>query len=218
MLDSVNAFVGANAVWLLLSVIVGLTIVFFISLSILQGEIRQAHSKANTSARMFNIMVGNAATPFMYYLLDKNFKAPTRGHKGDAGLDLYVRAMEYLDKDNNVLSKHDPNTPALATKIRYFYNIKIALPRNKAGFLRMRSSVSEYDVRMSNADGTIDRIYRGEIMAIFDIIGPRHYKVGDKGAQLVIVDVNENDWIEVDDVAHLGYTERADGGYGSTGK
>lgn len=82
--------------------------------------------------------------------------------------------------------------------------------------IRPRSSIYKTGMMLSNSLGTIDYSYRGEIMAVFYHVIPSLpiYKIGDRIAQLHL-DVTETiDWAEV---TELSSTERATGGYGSTG-
>lgn len=83
--------------------------------------------------------------------------------------------------------------------------------------LRVRSSIWKTGMVLSNAQGTIDETYTGEISAVFYHVMPnmRRYKVGDKVCQICLERTEPLDFIEV---SELRATVRGDGGFGSTGK
>ena len=82
---------------------------------------------------------------------------------------------------------------------------------------RPRSSVWKTGMVLSNCEGTIDEIYRGQVFAVFYHVMPDlpRYEVGDKIGQLKLGVTLAMDFEVVDD---LGDTERGAGGYGSTGR
>lgn len=83
--------------------------------------------------------------------------------------------------------------------------------------LRPRSSIYKTGMVLSNAVGTVDDLYRGEVSAIFYHVFtemPR-YRVGDRIGQIKLGFTLP---IEFEEVDELGRTLRGDGGYGSTGK
>jgi dUTP pyrophosphatase len=95
--------------------------------------------------------------------------------------------------------------------------VRIALPPGYEAQVRPRSGLADqYGLSMVNAPGTIDSDYRGEIQVILVNLGqePVTIRRGDRIAQLVIAPVAQAVWKEVDS---LPATERADGGFGSTG-
>lgn len=82
---------------------------------------------------------------------------------------------------------------------------------------RPRSSVWKTGMVLSNCEGTIDELYRGEVSAVFYHVFsnmPR-YKVGDKIGQIKLGMTLPMDFKVVD---KLSETIRGDKGYGSTGK
>lgn len=83
--------------------------------------------------------------------------------------------------------------------------------------LRPRSSVWKTGMVLSNCEGTIDELYRGEASAVFYHVLPNmpKYEVGDRIGQIKIGVTEAVEWQEVDE---LSDTERGDGGFGSTGK
>lgn len=82
---------------------------------------------------------------------------------------------------------------------------------------RPRSSVWKTGMILSNCQGTIDELYRGEVCAVFYHIMTNmpKYEVGDRIGQIKLGYAEKIQFIEVDE---LSKTERGDGGYGSTGK
>ena len=82
---------------------------------------------------------------------------------------------------------------------------------------RPRSSVWETGMILSNCEGTVDELYRGEVSAVFYHVLPYmpKYKVGDKIVQFKIGLTEPITFVEVDT---LSDTERGTGSYGSTGK
>ena len=70
-------------------------------------------------------------------------------------------------------------------------------------------------MRMANGVGLIDRDFRGEVSAVFDVIGDGKllYGVGERVAQMIIVPAP---MFQLEQVDELSTTSRGDGGYGST--
>ena len=83
--------------------------------------------------------------------------------------------------------------------------------------LRPRSSIWKTGMSLSNCEGTIDELYRGEVCAVFYHIMPNmpKYEVGDKIGQVKLGFTLPINFVEVEE---LSETERGSGGYGSTGK
>ena len=82
---------------------------------------------------------------------------------------------------------------------------------------RPRSSIWKTGMILSNCEGTIDELYRGEISAVFYHVMPNmpRYKVGDK---IIQIKIGFTQSIEFDEVNELSETERGKGAYGSTDK
>lgn len=83
--------------------------------------------------------------------------------------------------------------------------------------LRTRSSVWKTGMVLSNALGTIDEGYTGEICAVFYHVMPSLliYEVGERIGQIHIQIAPKMEFEETDE---LSSTDRGEGGYGSTGK
>ena len=81
---------------------------------------------------------------------------------------------------------------------------------------RPRSSVWKTGMVLSNSEGTIDELYRGEVSAVFYHVMPNmeRYKVGQRIGQIKIGITTPIEFVVVDE---LDETERNSGSYGSTG-
>ncbi len=91
------------------------------------------------------------------------------------------------------------------------------LPAGYEAQIRPRSGLAlKHGVTIANAPGTIDSDYRGEITVILLNNGNQAFTIirGMRIAQMVFAAVTIVDPVEVD---NLGETERATGGFGSTG-
>ena len=82
---------------------------------------------------------------------------------------------------------------------------------------RPRSSIWKTGMILSNCEGTIDELFRGEVSAVFYHIMPNmpKYEVGDRIGQIKLGATEKLEFIEVDE---LDETERGNGSYGSTGR
>lgn len=114
------------------------------------------------------------------------------------------------------ISKDGMNNPHMVN-----YQIKCAMYKNdqpQAYYLYARSSIYKCGLRMANSVGIIDRGYRGDICAVFDVLSDvkdieqyqRINQICHPNLEPFIVKV-------VDSLDKLGTTERGEGGFGSTG-
>jgi dUTP pyrophosphatase len=135
--------------------------------------------------------------------LDPDLPLPEYARAGDAGLDLIAA------DDVSLAPGHRAAVPT---------GIAVAIPDGYAGFVHARSGRALREgLALVNAPGLIDAGYRGEIKVIvvnLDDAKPVHLKRGDKIAQLVIQPVAT---VELEPVEDLPPSQRADGGFGSTG-
>ncbi len=95
--------------------------------------------------------------------------------------------------------------------------IAVALPPGHAGLVIPRSGhARRAGVGLVNGPGLIDSGYRGEIevLLINHGVAPVTFAKGDRIAQLVVVEVPDVVWEEVDS---LDPTTRGESGFGSTG-
>ncbi len=135
--------------------------------------------------------------------LDKSMPTPSYAKGGDAGADLST-AIDF--------------TIAPGERKLIPTGISIALPDGYAAFVHPRSGLAiKYGVSMVNTPGTIDAGYRGELQVILinhDLTQSASFKKGDRIAQLVIQRVERAEFVEV---TQLPGSQRATGGFGSTG-
>lgn len=141
--------------------------------------------------------------------LHKDAVIPKYAKIGDAGLDMAAVSHEY----ENATGCHVYKT-----------GLAIEIPENHVGLLFPRSSLSKYEMVLTNHVGVIDSGYRGEICFKFkEFYGEQDldsntinlYNVGDRVGQLLIIPYPQ---IEFEEVEELSKTERGAGGYGSSGK
>lgn len=136
--------------------------------------------------------------------LDDDLPLPAYARSGDAGLDLLSTADVTLAPGERA---------AIST------GIALAIPAGYAGFVHARSGKALNEgLAVANAPGVVDSGYRGEVKVIAVNLDPSrdiHVKRGDKIAQLVIQRV---EMAELEEVAELPGSDRAEGGFGSTGR
>jgi dUTP pyrophosphatase len=95
--------------------------------------------------------------------------------------------------------------------------VAIALPRGHEAQIRPRSGLAvRHGVTVLNSPGTVDADYRGEIQVILVNLGTEPFVIrrGMRIAQMVIAPVQRAKLVET---RNLDPTERATGGFGSTG-
>jgi dUTP pyrophosphatase len=95
--------------------------------------------------------------------------------------------------------------------------VAIALPPSSEAQVRPRSGLAiHHGVTVLNAPGTIDADYRGELQVILVNLGAERFVItrGTRIAQLVIAPIQH---VKLVESASLDVTERAAGGFGSTG-
>lgn len=143
------------------------------------------------------------AVDVLLHRLDPDLPVPGYAQPGDAGADLY----------STIDIELAPGQRALVPT-----GIAIALPDGYAAFVHPRSGLSvKHGLSMVNTPGTIDAAYRGEIkvnLINHDPQTPIAIKRGDRVAQLVVQPVS---YAVFSEVSQLPGTQRADGGFGSTG-
>lgn len=127
---------------------------------------------------------------------------PKYAKPGDAGMDLVAVSM----------IRH-----FVSSKMTYGTGLAFEIPRGYAGFIFPRSSIRNKDLSLVNCVGVVDSGYRGEVAFTFIehySDSAEIYKIGDKVAQIIIMQYPE---IEFEEVAELSETERGAGGFGHTG-
>lgn len=131
---------------------------------------------------------------------DISFEAP---HSGDAGWDLRTPKEFVLH----------PKEAKLIPLGLY-----LEIPMGFVGIIKDRSSMAK--LKIFTAGGVIDRSYRGEIIVCLrnDSEELVKFERGQKIAQIVILRCYQDDAFEVEFLSDLAKSERATGGFGSTGK
>ncbi|MCR5184181.1 MAG: hypothetical protein K6B46_05745 [Opitutales bacterium] len=137
---------------------------------------------------------------------------PRYAKPGDAGMDLTAVAAEFKDP----------------RKIKVDFGIQMEIPDGYVGLIFPRSSVQKSFCRLSNSVGVIDSGYRGNVMAVFDVLdvagdltdkealvaAEKLYAPGMRCAQIIIMPYPH---VTVVESENLSETERGAGGYGSSG-
>lgn len=135
--------------------------------------------------------------------LDVDLPTPSHSHPGDGGTDLYARADTVLEPGQRQM------VPT---------GIAVAIPDGYAGLVVPRSGIAfRHGIGVVNGPGLVDSGFRGELKVILVNHGSEPHKIvrGDRIAQLVVVPVAVQEFIEVDE---LPQSVRSDGGFGSTGR
>jgi dUTP pyrophosphatase len=131
--------------------------------------------------------------------------APKYMSVGAAGLDLASAADEAI-------------TLAPGARAAVPTGLAFEIPHGYEGQVRPRSGLArKHGVTLTNAPGTIDSDYRGEVQVLLINLGdaPHVVQPGDRIAQLVIAPVVI---AELEETDALGDTVRGDGGFGHTGR
>ena len=130
---------------------------------------------------------------------------PSYATVGSAGMDLKANTSEPI---------------VLKPMERYLFptGIYIQLPEGYEAQIRPRSGLAaKYGITVTNAPGTIDSDYTGEVGVSLINLSNENFVVhpGERIAQMVVAKYERVEWNEV---AKLDETERGDGGFGSTGR
>jgi dUTP pyrophosphatase len=137
--------------------------------------------------------------------LNQEAKEPRYASDGAAGLDLSA----CLDA---------PLVLAAGQRAMVPTGFAIALPPGHEGQVRPRSGLAaRHGITVTNAPGTIDEDYRGEVKVLLVNLGEEAYTIepGERIAQLVVAPVTR---VRVEIVANLEETQRGSEGFGSTGR
>lgn len=135
--------------------------------------------------------------------LDPDLPTPGHARPHDGGVDLYAREPAVLG----------PREWQIVPT-----GVAVAIPEGYAGLVVPRSGLAaRHGVGVVNSPGLVDAGYRGEIRVVLANGGQEEFKVvrGDRIAQLVVVPVAIQDFVEVDE---LPDSHRGEGGFGSTGR
>lgn len=148
---------------------------------------------------------GRETTTVGVELVSPFAKLPTYAHQGDQGADIY--AIEDTIIEPFTFGNMVPT------------GLKLKIPQGWAVSIRPRSGLSKNTpLRISNSPATIDQQYRGEVKILFDNFSsePIEIKAGERIAQFVLEKNYPANWKEVEFVDAA--TDRAEGGFGSSGK
>lgn len=136
------------------------------------------------------------------YILDSGAKVPTKAHISDAGFDLYVP-----DGEDVVVEA--------GGSVRVDTGVHIHIPRGYVGMVKSKSGLNfNYGLR---CEGVVDADYTGSIgIKMYNDSSTAYtFKAGDKIAQIVFLPTVE---VELMRTVALDDTERAFGGFGSSGR
>ena len=179
-------------------------------------------------------------------LAHKNAKVPTYGSAGAACFDLY--AADFLETKEPLKLLNGGTTAEFTDSIIVDTGLIVEVPPGYGLFLFSRSSQAKDDVSLANAVGIVDQDYRGAVKlilrrsarygfivdGIMESVGyPQAHQgvmdaiertfvsakvsIGDRVAQACLLKLPRVDFTVVGS-DQLTTTERADGGFGSTGK
>lgn len=137
--------------------------------------------------------------------LKHNISLPSYATEGAAGMDLTAAlssAVEFKPFERKLIPT----------------GIIIELPANYEAQVRPRSGLAiKHGLTLINCVGTIDEDYRGEVCVPMVNLSQECYTInpGDRIAQMVISPVQK---VEIAVVEEISETQRACGGFGSTGR
>ena len=143
--------------------------------------------------------------PICVKRLNENAILPTYGSADAAGADLYA----CLEGDIVISPGESVFVPT---------GLSMEIPKGYAGLICARSGLAcKRGLAPANKVGVIDSDYRGEFIVVLHNHGKESQTVcnGERIAQLVITPVITPGFLEVDSLTD---TQRATGGFGSTGK
>jgi dUTP pyrophosphatase len=143
--------------------------------------------------------------PIRVKKLKENAMIPTYGSAEAAGADLYA----CLEEDVQIQPGQTVFIPT---------GLSMEIPKGTAGLIYARSGLAcKRGLAPANKVGVIDSDYRGEFIVALHNHGknPQTISHGERVAQLVITPVLNVAFLEVEE---LSDTQRAAGGFGSTGK
>ncbi len=135
--------------------------------------------------------------------LDVELPTPSHFHPGDGGTDLYARVDTVLEPGQRRM------VPT---------GMAVAIPVGYAGLVVPRSGIAiRHGIGVVNGPGLVDSGFRGEVQVILVNHGDEPFKIkrADRIAQLVVVPVAVQEFVEVDELPPSG---RGVGGFGSTGQ
>lgn len=131
-------------------------------------------------------------------------RLPEYANSSAVGMDCFVRKVEIL---------REPSGSRWG-KVKYYLGFKVELPKGIEGSMRPKSSIYKKETILTNAPGTIDPDYRGEVCAIFFFESESDlYNRGEACCQMVLNLYGRCNIFQVDE---LSETQRGEMGFGST--
>ena len=167
----------------------------------LNSDLAQQITQQSNNSTILNNHPG-VITEGVMVKLHENAVIPSYSKVGDAGMDLTI-------------TREIENT---SFSVSYGFGIAMEIPQGYVGLVFPRSSVRNQELILSNCVGVIDSGYRGELQATFkktNGLDSLKYKVGERGAQIIILPYPQ---VFMTEVPELSNSERGEGGFGSTGK
>lgn len=138
-------------------------------------------------------------------ILDEGVEMPKYMTEGSAGMDVKANITTPIEIDS-------------LERVLVPTGIKMEIPMGYEVQVRPRSGLAiKHGITLVNTPGTIDSDYRGEIKIILINLSKERYTInpGERIGQLVLQKVYK---MQLESVNELSETERADGGFGHTGK
>ena len=137
--------------------------------------------------------------------LHPKFKMPTKGSDQAGAFDIYMPESGMVDGTSQLVGL------GFATEIHEGY-VALLLPRSSIG--------AKFGLELNNTCGVIDADYRGEWKAALRIksgqqVGTISWEAGERLLQFLIVPIAD---VTLELVDSVSKTDRAAGGFGSTGK
>lgn len=130
----------------------------------------------------------------------------------DSGFDLYSPEEVVLESGKTFMMNYQ-------VKCAMYENNDEGNTSPQAYCLYSRSSIYKFGLRLVNCVGIIDRGYRGNIGAVFDVLpDAKPIEKHQRLTQLCHPKLEPFMVYVVDSLEKLGTTERGEGGFGSTGK
>lgn len=175
-----------------------IAVIFLLIIQVIEFSILFIKPKKDKSDSLFNL-------PIRIFNINPS-GCPQYATTGSAGFDLYA----------NVTGTIEPGEQMLVPT-----GIKVAIPKGFEMQVRGRSGLAAKSmIGVTNAPGTIDSDYRGEVHVILINHGKSAFGFtkGDRIGQGVIAPVCTAIWKVVENEDGLGDTNRGSGGFGHTGK
>lgn len=157
--------------------------------------------------------------PIKVKKLREDAKLLQYAHPGDSGMDVFVCDIKRLNENKKPIEVPPADEWIIAPgeTILACSGWAVSIPRGTEIQVRPTSGNGlKTKMRVPNAPGTVDSIYRGEVGIELENIGTEPFilKKFAKVAQLVLCPVFE---AQIEEVIELDETDRGAAGYGSTG-